>query len=117
MKIHIIPSIFVLVLVLTLPLTGWSSCVVPKTESEGDSAYKPIVKPQKKPVFIEADRITGYYKQEVEATGNAVLQQGDNTLTADRVKYYEQTEDAEVEGNIRLERPKEILQGKNSNST
>jgi len=114
MKLPIIPSIFILVLVLALPLNGWSSCVVPKTEGEGESESepKPIVKPQKKPVFIEADRLTGYYKQEVEATGNAVLQQGDNTLTADRVKYYEQTEDAEVEGNIRLERPKDILQGK-----
>ena len=114
MKLPIIPSIYILALVLALPLNGWGSCVVPKTEGEGEieSALKPIVKPQKKPVFIEADRISGYYKQEVEATGNAVLQQGDNTLTADRVKYYEQTEDAEVEGNIHLERPKEILQGK-----
>lgn len=114
MKIPIIPRIFALVLLLVLPLNGWGSCVVPGIEGhdEHESEPKPIVKPQKKPVYIEADRISGYYKQEVEATGNAVLEQGDKKLSADRVKYYEQTEDAEVEGNIRLERPKDILQGK-----
>ncbi|QOJ23387.1 MAG: LPS-assembly protein LptD [Gammaproteobacteria bacterium] len=114
MKKHITLRIFILILLLTLPLAGWGSCVVPKTtdQNESESEHKPVIKPQKKPVFIEADRITGYYKQEVEATGNAVLQQGDNTLSADRMKYYEQTEDAEVEGNVRLERPKDILKGK-----
>jgi len=40
-----------------------------------------------------------------------VLHHGDNVLTADRMKYYQQTEDAEVEGNVHLERPKEILKG------
>lgn len=111
---HVTQRLLILALLLTLPLTGWGSCVAPRTkdESESLSEHKPVIKPQKKPVFIEADRITGYYKQEVEATGNAVLRQGDNTLSADRMKYYEQTEDAEVEGNVRLERPKDILKGK-----
>ncbi|MBV6447178.1 MAG: LPS-assembly protein LptD [Nitrosomonas sp.] len=111
---HVTQRLLILVLLLTLPLIGWGSCVAPKANSEGENEneHKPVVKPQKKPVFIEADRITGYYKQEVEATGNAVLKQGDNTLSADRMKYYEQTEDAEVEGNVRLERPKDILRGK-----
>ncbi|UJP05750.1 MAG: LPS-assembly protein LptD [Nitrosomonas sp.] len=71
----------------------------------------PIIVPQKKPIQIEANRITGYYKREIEATGDAVLIHGDQVLTADRMKYYQQTEDAELEGNIRLERPKDTLQG------
>ncbi|MEK6595142.1 MAG: LPS assembly protein LptD, partial [Pseudomonadota bacterium] len=73
---------------------------------------KPVIKPQKKPVLIEADRITGYYKQEIEATGNAELHHGDNILTADHMKYFQVTEDAEVKGDARLDRPKDILQGK-----
>lgn len=71
-----------------------------------------MVVPQRKPVIeIEADRITGYYKQEVEATGDVKLTHGDKVLTADRMKYYQQTEDTEVEGNVRLERPRDIVKG------
>ncbi|PTQ85072.1 LPS-assembly protein LptD [Nitrosomonas ureae] len=104
---QIIRSIFFLIL-LGLPLTCWSNESSPvKLESE----QKSIIKPQKKPVLIEADRITGYYKQEIEAVGDAVLHHGDNVLTADRMKYYQQTEDAEVEGSVRLERPNDVLQG------
>ena len=108
MNIRIINSILILVFLLILPLTGWSKRPAQPVENE----KKSIVKPQKKPVSIEADYIKGYYKQEIEATGNAVLHHGDNVLTADRMKYYEQSEDTEVEGNIRLERPKDVLQGK-----
>lgn len=90
-----------------LPLTSLANELSVKPEN----GQKPIIKPQKKPVQIEADRITGYYKQEIEATGDAVLHHGDNVLTADRMKYYQQTEDTEVEGNVRLERPKDTLKG------
>ena len=107
MNIQIIRNIFILALLLMLPLTGLGNELPIQSESE----QKPVIKPQKKPVLIEADRITGYYKQEIEATGDVVLHHGDNVLTADRMKYYQQTEDAEVEGNVHLERPKEILKG------
>ena len=108
MNIRFFHSILIPVFLLILPLTGWSQ----RSSDPVVSEKKPIVKPQKKPVLIEADHIKGYYKQEIEATGNAVLHHGDNVLTADRMKYYEQSEDTEVEGNIRLERPKDVLQGK-----
>lgn len=101
-------KLFILTLLLLVPPVVWGGGL--HVQSGGER--KPVVKPQKKPVLIEADRISGYYKQEVEATGDAVLHFGDNVLTADRMRYYEQTEDAEVEGNVRLERPKDILQGK-----
>ena len=61
---------------VTVPLTGFSNEV--PLQSQNDQ--KTIIKPQKKPVFIEADRVTGYYKQEVEASGNAELRHGDNIL-------------------------------------
>lgn len=107
MNIRFFRNIFILVLLLILPLTSLADELSAKPENE----QKPIIKPQKKPVLIEADRIEGYYKQEIEATGDAVLHHGDNVLAADRMKYYQQTEDAEVEGNVRLERPKDILKG------
>ncbi len=99
------------VFLLALPLTGpggelWAQSTKPTKESQS------TVKPQRKPVYIEADRVTGYYKQEVEAEGNAELHYNDNVLTADRMKYFQVTEDTEIEGNVRLDRPKDILQGK-----
>lgn len=107
MNIRFFRHIFILTLSLILPLTGVADELSAKPENE----QKPIIKPQKKPVLIEANSITGYYKQDIEATGDAVLYHGDNVLTADRMKYYQQTEDTEVEGNVRLERPKDILKG------
>ncbi len=107
MNMQFLQNIFVLALLFILPLTSQANELSVKPEHE----QKPIIKPQKKPVQIEADRITGYYKQEIEAVGDAVLHDGDNVLTADRMKYYQQTEDTEVEGNVRLERPKDTLKG------
>lgn len=63
------------------------------------------------PIHIEADRIDGFYQQEIEATGRVRMQRGDKTLSADRVKYYQDTEDAEVEGNVLFQRPGDSLWG------
>lgn len=63
------------------------------------------------PVYIEADRIDGIYQQEIEATGSVQLRRGGQTLSADRIKYYQSTEDVEVEGNALLERPDDTLEG------
>ncbi len=101
----------VLLLLCLLPLTGLSDELSPTQSSESDEKSKAIVKPQRKPVYIEADNITGYYKQEVEASGNAELRHGDNILVADRMKYFQNTEETEVEGNIHLDRVKEIIKG------
>ncbi len=80
------------------------------TESELTSEDT-LLKPQRKPVFIEANRIDGYYEQEVEATGAVELKHGEKTLTAERIKYFQQTEDTEIEGVFRLDRPKDVLEG------
>ncbi len=107
MNIQIIRSLFIPVFLLVLPLTGLGNELSVQTENE----QKSIIKPQKKPVLIEADQITGYYKQEIEATGYAELHHGDNVLKADRMKYFQKTEDTEVTGNVSLDRPKDILKG------
>ncbi len=97
---------------LLIPLIALMPSLSNAQSIPSEKEQKAIIKPQKKPVFIEADRITGYYKQEIEASGNAELRYGDNVLTADRMKYYQMTEDTEVEGNACLERPKDTLKGK-----
>ena len=62
-------------------------------------------------VTLEADRVEGIYKQEMEAIGDAKLCHAGMTLTADRMKYFPQTKDAEVTGNIRLDRKNDFIQG------
>ena len=62
-------------------------------------------------ITIEADRVEGVYEQEIEAIGNAKLCHGDNTLTADRMKYFKNTNETEVTGNLHLDRKKEIIEG------
>lgn len=74
-------------------------------EQVDDSSDLPL------PVHIEADRIDGYYQQEIEATGNVHMRRGDKTLSADRAKYYQNSEDVEVEGCVLLERPDDTLRG------
>lgn len=66
---------------------------------------------ESQPIHIEADRINGHYQQEIEATGSVRMRRGDQTLSADRVKYYPGTEEVEVEGNAQLERPDDTLWG------
>ena len=54
------------------------------------------------PTFLTADRIEGLGSVDVEATGNAEIRRGDTTLTADRIKYFAEDDEAEAVGNVRL---------------
>jgi len=54
------------------------------------------------PTFLTADRIEGVGSVQVEATGNAEIRRGDTTLTADRIKYFAEDDEAEATGNVRL---------------
>ncbi|SCZ84549.1 LPS-assembly protein LptD [Nitrosomonas mobilis] len=63
------------------------------------------------PVYVEADRFDGYAGREIEASGNVRMRQGDLELMADRVKYYQDSEDVEVQGNATLNRSDDILRG------
>ncbi|MDT8363249.1 MAG: LPS-assembly protein LptD [Nitrosomonas sp.] len=65
----------------------------------------------KLPVYIEADQFDGHVRREIEATGNVRMRRGDLELTADRIKYYQDSENAEVQGNAILNRPDDILKG------
>ncbi|MCC8997650.1 MAG: LPS-assembly protein LptD [Nitrosomonas sp.] len=103
----------VLFFLFFLPLIGLAE-ELPRSDPsslQSDEKNKAVIKPQRKPVYIEADNITGIYKQEVEATGNAEIHFEDSILVADRMKYFEKTEDAEAEGDIHLDRIKEVIKG------
>ncbi len=54
------------------------------------------------PTFVAADRIEGLGAAEVEAIGDAELRRGDTRLTADRIKYFADSDEVEATGNVRL---------------
>ena len=54
------------------------------------------------PTFLTADRIEGVGAVEVQASGNAEIRRGDTTLTADRITYFTDDDEAEAVGDVRL---------------
>jgi len=54
------------------------------------------------PTFLTADRIEGVGGVEVQASGNAEIRRGDTSLTADRITYFSEDDEAEAVGNVRL---------------
>ena len=64
-----------------------------------------------KPVYIKADFIQGNDELEIEGVGNAELITEDQIITADRMKYYQDSDNIEVEGDVRIERPLDIVEG------
>jgi LPS-assembly protein len=79
-------------------------------EASPDAAASPE-NPDDKSITIEAERVEGIYEQEMEAIGNAKLCYGENTLTADRMKFFKTTNETEITGNLRLDRRKDIIEG------
>ena len=79
----------------------------------GREIVAPIAKTEnnEKPVFIEADLIQGHNELEVEGIGNAELRSDDQIITADRMKYFQETDDIEVEGDVRVEQQGDVIEG------
>ncbi len=110
MKTQLFRSASFLFISLLISLNVFADKSSPEPGKEPDS-LTPITTPQRKPIFIDADRIHGYYKQEIEAVGDAKLRRGDQSISADRMKYFQDTEDTEAEGHVRLERARDTLEG------
>ncbi len=68
-------------------------------------------KKKNRPIFISADRLEGHVEKELEAIGKAELFNGDQFISADKMKYHQATEDAEAQGGVRVEQRGDILEG------
>ena len=79
----------------------------------GREVVTPIARTEssERPVFIEADLIQGHNELEVEGIGNAELRSDDQIITANRMKYLQETDDIEVEGNVRVEQQGDVIEG------
>ncbi len=83
----------------------------------GPESRRPIVGPPKAtsaeplPVFINADRLEGVADKQSTAEGNAEVRKGNISIKADTLKYYNENEDIDARGNVRLDRAGDVLTG------
>lgn len=54
------------------------------------------------PTFVIADRIEGVTEVEIEASGNAEIRKGSTLLYGDRIRYFQDSDEAEATGNVKL---------------
>lgn len=96
-------------LLLILPCTSFNA-IADELLSDQDPTTS-VIKPEKKPVYIEADYIDGSYGEVIEAFGDAKISCGDTMITADQMKLFQKTNEAEARNSVRIEKPNDVLEG------
>ncbi|MBI3223149.1 MAG: LPS-assembly protein LptD, partial [Nitrosomonadales bacterium] len=66
---------------------------------------------QETPVFLEADSLTGKRESQVEASGNAILRKRGQSIRADRLWYFQDTQDLDAQGSVVLEQDGNTMSG------
>lgn len=80
--------------------------------SVSGNVVETVKSPNKEPIYIEANKINGIHQQEIEGIGSVILRRGEYTISADRMKLFQTTDDSEGEGNVRVERTLDVITGK-----
>lgn len=55
------------------------------------------------PAIVEADRLVGKNANEIEALGNVVLSKGEQSIRADQLQYFQDTQDVDAQGAVVLQ--------------
>jgi len=77
-----------------------------------DKTFKAMPPPlQETPAFVEADHLTGKKENQIEATGNAVLRKSGQSISADRLLYFQDTQDLDAQGSVVLEQDGNTMSG------
>lgn len=77
-----------------------------------DKTFRAIPDPtQETPAFVEADHLTGKKESQIEATGNAILHKGGQSIRADRLLYFQDTQDLDAQGSVVLEQDGNTMSG------
>lgn len=63
------------------------------------------------PTYVDADSLTGNTRNQIEATGNVKLRNGDQSISADRLTYSQETQDLEAQGSVLLEQKGSSMRG------
>ncbi|MCK9623074.1 MAG: LPS assembly protein LptD, partial [Methylobacter sp.] len=70
---------------------------------------------QETPAFVEADRLEGKKENQIEATGNAILRKSGQSIRADRLLYFQDTQDLDALGSVVLEQSGNTMSGPHLN--
>jgi LPS-assembly protein len=71
----------------------------------------PAAQREQLPTFVEGDRIRGTTEQETVIEGAAELRRGDTIIRADRLQYNQGTDKARAEGNVRINKAGNVMEG------
>ncbi|MDD2914111.1 MAG: LPS-assembly protein LptD [Gallionella sp.] len=63
------------------------------------------------PAFVEADHLEGKKENQIEATGNAILRKRGQSIRADRLLYFQDTQDVDARGSVVLEQSGSTMSG------
>ena len=63
------------------------------------------------PSFVEADKLEGKKENQLEATGNAILRKRGQSIRADRLLYFQDTQDVDAQGSVVLEQAGNTISG------
>lgn len=66
---------------------------------------------QETPSFVEADRLEGKKDDQIEATGNAILRKRGQSIRADRLLYFQKTNDLDAQGSVVVEQEGNTMSG------
>lgn len=66
---------------------------------------------QETPAFLDADELTGKKEDQIEATGNVVLRKRGQSIRADRLLYFQNTQDLDAQGAVVLEQDGNTMSG------
>ncbi|HUW37720.1 MAG TPA: LPS-assembly protein LptD [Rhodocyclaceae bacterium] len=67
--------------------------------------------PAQSPTFVSADRISGKNDVETVAEGNVELRKADKELRTDHLTYWENEDEVEAQGNVRLTTNQDVITG------
>ncbi|MDP2821481.1 MAG: LPS assembly protein LptD [Sulfuritalea sp.] len=86
---------------------------LPEPRLQGSTAVMPYLRQAGEllPTFIAADHIAGRNDVEVVADGNVELRKRNSILQSDRLTYWQETDEMEAEGNVRLSRDGDRVRG------
>jgi LPS-assembly protein len=63
------------------------------------------------PVFLQGDRVSGRTDLETVVQGDAVMRKADTVIHADKLEYYQPTDEARASGNVRINRAGNLYEG------
>ena len=77
-----------------------------------DKTFRAMAKPTlETPAFVEADHLTGKKENQIEATGNAILRKRGQSIRADRLLYFQDTQEIDAQGSVVLEQDGNTMSG------